>query len=373
MLSIFDDYPIHQTPEPIARPASSDRNVYDRYWMNGYASDGEFYFGVAMGRYPHRKVQDAAFSIARAGEQHALHASRRAPAEPAETVVGPMRIEIAKPMAVTRVIIEPNETGIACDLTFRARTACIEEGRQTLLADDRPVMDSTRFTQFGRWEGTIEYAGQTLRVEPGRVRGTKDRSWGLRRVGEPDPGAPPVEAPHVFFLWAPIHFEDLCTHFCVFEKADGFRWHESGAIVPAYASVDELPGVQDPAQRSFHRTDWKLRYVPGTRRAAEAEIALIGQDGTRHEIHLEPLLTFQMKGLGYVHPTWGHGVWKGEQALAGDSWKADEIDPLLPENLHIQQVMRARYGDREGVGVLEQLAIGPHAPSGFEGYLDGAK
>ena len=309
----------------------------------------------------------------RAGEQHALHASRRAPAEPAETVVGPMRIEIAKPMAVTRVIIEPNETGIACDLTFRARTACIEEGRQTLLADDRPVMDSTRFTQFGRWEGTIEYGGQTLRVEPGRVYGTKDRSWGLRRVGEPDPGAPPVEAPHVFFLWAPIHFEDLCTHFCVFEEADGFRWHQSGAIVPTYPSVEDLPGVQDPAQKSFRQTDWKLRYVPGTRRAAEAEIALVGQDGTRHEIHLEPLLTFQMKGLGYVHPTWGHGVWKGEQALGGESWKADEIDPLLPENLHIQQVMRARYGDREGVGVLEQLAIGPHAPSGFEGYLDGAK
>src|SRR5262245_16660487 len=44
MLSRFDDYPIHQTAEPIAHPASSDRNVYDRYWFNGYASDGEYYF-----------------------------------------------------------------------------------------------------------------------------------------------------------------------------------------------------------------------------------------------------------------------------------------------------------------------------------------
>jgi hypothetical protein len=30
MLSRFDDYPIHQTPEPLALPASTDRNVYDR-------------------------------------------------------------------------------------------------------------------------------------------------------------------------------------------------------------------------------------------------------------------------------------------------------------------------------------------------------
>ncbi|MFT7091269.1 MAG: hypothetical protein ACJAYW_001232, partial [Candidatus Azotimanducaceae bacterium] len=30
MLNRLDDYPIHQTPEPIAHPASSDPNVYDR-------------------------------------------------------------------------------------------------------------------------------------------------------------------------------------------------------------------------------------------------------------------------------------------------------------------------------------------------------
>ena len=35
MLTRFDDYPIHQTPEPVAHAASSDRNVYDRYWLNG--------------------------------------------------------------------------------------------------------------------------------------------------------------------------------------------------------------------------------------------------------------------------------------------------------------------------------------------------
>jgi hypothetical protein len=35
MLSRYDDYPVHQTPEPIAQPATTDRNVYDRYWFNG--------------------------------------------------------------------------------------------------------------------------------------------------------------------------------------------------------------------------------------------------------------------------------------------------------------------------------------------------
>ena len=42
------------------------------------------------------------------------------------------------------------------------------------------------------------------------------------------------------------------------------------------------------------------------------------------------------------------------------------------ENLHIQQAMRARSGAREGIGVMEQLCIGPHAPSGFSQFLDAA-
>ena len=84
MLTKFDDFPIHQTLDPVAHPASSDRNVYDRYWFNGYADDGEFYFGVAMGRYPHRGVLDCAFSIVRDGMQHNFHGSRRAPQEPTD-------------------------------------------------------------------------------------------------------------------------------------------------------------------------------------------------------------------------------------------------------------------------------------------------
>ena len=35
-LSKGDDYPIHQTPEPVAY-AGTDRNFYDRYFFNGYS------------------------------------------------------------------------------------------------------------------------------------------------------------------------------------------------------------------------------------------------------------------------------------------------------------------------------------------------
>ena len=88
-------------------------------------------------------------------------------------------------------------------------------------------------------------------------------------------------------------------------------------------------------------------------------------------IELEPLLTFRMRGLGYTHPEWGHGRWHGEQAVGSEEHKVEELDNLEPWNIHVQQVMRARWGDRIGLGVLEQLAFGEHAPSGLHGLLDG--
>lgn len=373
MLTKFDDYPIHQTIEPVAHPASSDRNVYDRYWFNGYADDGEFYFGIGMGLYPNRGILDCAFSIVRDGEQHSFHGSRRAPGEPSDTSVGPFRIEIVEPMRSARVTLEPNETGIECDLTFTARTACVEEGRQTLRSGTRPVYDVTRFAQFGRWQGTVTYAGNTVPVDAARVYGTKDRSWGIRPVGPPETdGAPSNRLPQFFFMWAPIHWDDVCTHFGVFEDETGFAWHQDGAIVPAYDSPDRIPGTEDPGIRKMASVDHEVTYASGTRRAAVAEIALIERDGSRHEISLEPLLCFQMKGIGYTHPEWGHGRWKGELAIGGESWKSADLNPLALDNLHVQQVMRARMGDKEGIGVMEQIVIGPHAPSGFKELLDGA-
>ena len=80
-----------------------------------------------------------------------------------------------------------------------------------------------------------------------------------------------------------------------------------------------------------------------------------------------------MKGLGYGHPEWGQGRWKGELEIGGESFDLDALSPLVPENLHVQQVVRASDGRRAGVGVLEQIVIGPYEPAGFTSVLDGAR
>ncbi len=122
--------------------------------------------------------------------------------------------------------------------------------------------------------------------------------------------------------------------------------------------------------------DWSIDWAPGTRRSAAATLTFTPWNAEPELIELEPLLTFQMLGIGYFHPEWSHGVWKGEAADASDEWRLADLDPAAPQHTHVQQLVRATHhragGARTGVGVLEQLAIGEHRPSGLTGLFDGA-
>lgn len=373
MLSRFDDYPIHPTPEPLAQPATTDRNVYDRYFFNGFRTDGSLFFAVALGRYPGRGILDCALSVVRDGVQSCFFASRRAPREPSETVVGPFRLEIIEPMHSLRIVLDDNDTGLAGELVFEPRSANIQEGRQTLRQNGRVIMDATRFAQFGRWLGRLHCGGEDIVVDPAEVYATKDRSWGVRPVGEPETGGAPATAlPQFFFTWVPLQWDDRCTHFLSFEDEHGLASHREAMELPAYARADAIPGVEDPALRVLRDPAHAIRWQPGTRRPAAASIAMTESDGRRREIGLEPLLCFRMKGIGYGHAQWGHGRWHDELAIGGETWRCADLDEMAFDNLHVQQVMRAREDGRTGYGVMENFVIGPHHPSGLHGFLDPA-
>jgi hypothetical protein len=371
MLTQYDDFPIHQTPEPVAHPSTSDLNFYDRYFFNGFSPDGELYFGAALGLYPNRRVQDASLSVVRDGRQVSLHASRLAAGERAETRVGPVRVEVLDPMRTLRLVAEPNETGVACDLVFRARSAAVEEPPMLLASQGRVMMNSTRFTQFGAWEGSVEVEGSRIEVTPDRIVGVRDRSWGIRPVGE-RVAAAPGPPPQFFWLWSPILFQDRCTLFGVVEDGTGRVKHANGALLRRHTSSEGIAVTEKAAVEHSLAVRHRVRWQPGTRRSSSAEIELVQPGGEPLVISLEPFLTFQMLGLGYTHFEWGHGMWKGENALAGESWKLDGLDPLDPRHIHVQQLCRARLGDEEGIGCFEQLVIGVHEPSGFEGLFDGS-
>jgi hypothetical protein len=262
------------------------------------------------------------------------------------------------------VRVEPNETRIEADLTFQARSEAIQEPRMTTHAGGRVVLDATRLTQFGAWTGHLRWAGTERTLAPAAVLGARDRSWGVRPVGEPEGGAPSAFPAQCFWLWAPLHFERECILATVAEDAGGRPWFESGWRVQA-----DRFGAD--AMQELGRLEHRLRWHPGTRRAAAATMVLARPGGEPIAIDLEPVLVFPMRGLGYGGGEWGHGTWQGEAVTSGQTWELASEDPL--SHLHVQQLVRARWGAQTGLGVLEQLVIGPHAPSGFRELLDPAR
>lgn len=322
-------------------------NAYDRFWFNGFTDD--LFFAVALGLYPNRGVIDGAFAVVENGQQQSVFSSdlltnRR-------TDVGPLRITLDEPFRSNHLFINAPEHGLVAELHYESMSSPIEEPRQTMFDGPRIFMDVTRATQLGRWTGWIET--ERGRIDVNGMVGTKDRSWGIRPVGEPLPGAPSTRAPQLAFTWAPFVTEHGGRHIMSFDDAAGRHLHHSVGLLPFDNEATHVDGSL--------RVLWR----PGTRwlRSATAVI-----DGETYE--LEPIARFHMRGAGYSHPLYAHGRWHGGPITEGEVLNLDALDPLDYHNLHVQHVVKVS-GASSGIGVVEQLIIGPYEPAGVTALLDG--
>ena len=362
MLTPADDYPLHQTPEPMAY-AGGDRNFYDRFFFNGYSADGDIFFAAALGVYPQLNIMDASFSLSYEGRQYNLRCSKEMLGDRLALSIGPLSIEIVKPMQETRIIIADNEGGLTGTLTATARHQPIEEPRFTRRQGTRLVMDLTRATQNIDWHGALDLRGKTIDVSG--CRGTRDRSWGIRQVGAGDPQAPVPPSPQQFYwLWTPCNF-DKAAFFChTNDDGAGDTWNRK-AVFDDFANGSRL---------ELSRIDFTTQYQDGTRRVSGLTL-----DGAGLRASFTPMARmFYMQGLGYIHPEWNHGMHHGALRVGFDEIELAAGEAALKsgnmENLHVQTLSEVTLevnGDtHKGRGVIEQLFIGPHAPSGFQDLVD---
>lgn len=371
MLTPFDEYPIHQVPKPIAISGSTDKNAYGRYWFGASHRDGAFQIEAAFGRYQNLGVQDSSVSIAIGGSQYSFHASCRAPLDPTDLRVGPVRLEITEPFRQLRLVVEPNDTGISCDMRWRARVGALLEDHTLMMDGVSTVLDMARFMQFGTWEGTFVVDGTVTEFTHDEVVGIRDRSWGVRPVGVQGAGRPSSGPPNAW-LWSPIHFEDECLVAGWFQRPGGAFWRPDGHRIAVVDPVPTSVSIETGEVARLDPVGQHLSFHTGTRWVSAASIDLVGADGVPVVLELEPLARFDMRALGYMHPEWGHGMWHGELEIAREDWNFADISAQDPTHQHVHHLCRARMGDKVGVGIFEQIIFGPHTQFGFTDILDGA-
>src|SRR5690348_15519950 len=236
----LDEFPIHQAPVSIAMPATTDRNFYDRCYLNAHARSDELFLITGLGVYPNLGVIDAYATVRRGNTQWAVHYSDALRDDRMSQQVGPYRIEVLDPLRSLRVVCDGDEQGIGFDLTWTGSFVPVQEQPHRLRMGSRTIVNTARFAQGGRWDGELRFDGSTYAVSD--WVGTRDRSWGIRPVGEAEPAGRPSDEPLAGFWWlyVPLRFDGFAIVVIAQENPDGFRTLNDAVRVWADGRVEQL-------------------------------------------------------------------------------------------------------------------------------------
>ncbi len=367
MLGPLDEYPVHQLPQPIAWPGSSDRNFYDRSYFNAHDRTGDIFLISGIGYYPNLAVKDAFVLIRRADTQTAVHLSDAIDQNRLRQQVGGYRLEIVEPLQTLRIVLDETD-GVACDLTWEGLFPVVQEQRHVLRAGNRVTLDAQRFAQLGSWRGHIVLDGEKITVDPATWIGSRDRSWGIRPVGESEPAGRPADPPFegMWWLYVPMAFDDFAVVMIIQEEPSGFRSLNDCTRIWPDGRIEQLgwPRV-------------RIHYRSGTRIPTGATIDATDPAGAPLRFEVQSKLPVPLHvGGGYGgDPDWLHGMWKGAKFTERRTY--DMTDPAIVGRSAfgvIDHVGRAVCHDgtaapREGWGLFEHGALGRHDPSGFTDWL----
>lgn len=351
----LDEFPVHQVPLSMARVGSSDRGFYDRCYLNALDPGGTAFLVTGLGAYPNLGVVDAYASVRVGDVQQSVRFSDALEERSLDQRVGGYRVEVVEPLSRLRVVCEHDL--VSFDLTWEGSFPAVLEQPHLMLSGARPTLDAQRFAQVGTWQGLLQVAGEEYAVSD--WVGTRDRSWGIRPSGEPEPpgraAAEPMEG--FWWLYVPLRFDDFAIVVIVQESPDGYRTLNDATRVYDDGRVEQLgwPRVE-------------IDYRPGTREPVAARLHLTTPGGEPLLVEIEPRGGIALHvGCGYGgDPTWGHGQWKGRDWSEAATYDllSEEIRSRLPWGV-TDHPARATCAGQVGWGLFEHASMGRHDPSGF--------
>jgi hypothetical protein len=366
-ISHMDESLAHQTPETFDQVATSDRNFYDRYYFNLHPMSGDLFVVFGMGQYPNLGTIDAFVCIVYKGKQHVLRCSRELGIDRSDTTVGPFSVQIVESLKTLRIICEENEHGISFDLTFDGTAPAVEEPRTLVRKGPRITMDTSRYTQMGRWQGSIILNGEAIEIRYDDHLGVRDHSWGIRPVGESEPMGIRIneymENFGFFHMWAPLQFADFQIKVFIEENADGSRLVEECVKIDSY----ERGGGVHQMGRPRHC----IKYKSGTRELESAELIFEDETGETVTVKANALTcAYLAAGTGYFpNPDWVHGQHHGPFKLELVEYDVSShearksLGPLYETIVHFQlSTGESTYG------MFENMSMGHHEPYGFDSF-----
>jgi hypothetical protein len=311
-------------------------------------------------------VTDAFVAISHRDQQYVVRASRALGHDRLDTRVGPFSIEVVEGLKSLRLRCDENEWGVSFDLLFEGTVPALEEPKSFTRSRARITQDVTRYAQVGTYRGSVEVAGQRYDVDPAKWQGARDRSWGIRPVGEAE--APGIRIEDVvaaragfYHNWIPLQLESGMIKVSLDEDYAGHRVLDESAFVPAFGTEGEI--------EHWGRPEIEIDYLPGTREIREARTTLErpGRDPVRFKSI--PLRTVYLKaGTGYM-PTedWGHGFYKGQHVVEGLIFDMSTQEKRSQYSSLNETLCRFELESGEvAYGMHENLCLGIYHPAGFD-------
>jgi len=355
----LDEYPIHQTPLSMRYVESSDKNFYDRSYFNAHDRTGEVFLITGLGVYRNLGVTDA-YALVRQGDtQYSVRCSEPLIDGGLEQQVGPYRVEVIEPLHKLRLVLDADDHGIGFDLTWDSSFPALDEPRHINHAGNRVVLDGCRFAQLGSWTGSLRVQGREYQVDADRWLGSRDRSWGIRTVGEPEAPGRPNAREGFWWLYAPIRFDDYALVVIVQEDGTGHRTLNEASRIWRDGRIEQL---------GWPRFD--IRYRSGSRHPESATLHLVDAAGKDVTVEVETLGSAVLGvGAGYGGVDWTHGLWKGEGFVESETYdmNSPEIVARTPFGV-VDHVARATCDGAEGWGLFEHATVGRHDPTGFADF-----
>jgi hypothetical protein len=359
-LSSVDDFPFHQNADVISHVGTSDRNFYDRYYFNLHASNGDLFMVMGMGEYPNLGVKDA-FAVARRGNGHHVVRASSPLGDRADTKVGPIGVQIERGLENLRFYVEESDNPIAMDVKWTAAMPAYLEPRQTIRRHGRALFDTSRFAQTGHWEGSLRIGKETFKVSPDSWKGARDRSWGVRPIGEAEPPGIHAGEPAMKGMWnyAPMQFDDYSIMCICNEHDDGERVLEEGVRIWHDRS---LPPEQLGRVEHQHQLNKDKTFVEeGMFLFPDAPGGALSFKATPME-HL-----YVMVGTGYgLENDWRHGMYHGKNTVVQKlSLNMDSDQDRMFGLVDCATRFESSGGD-VGYGLFEWMFLGPFAKYGIK-------